>query len=97
MFLNVAAVVLAASNHWPYARRRAGTFVLGNLQLAILVRNELFGRILYLVVNTLFAKVSAPSTRSAESNICRSGPRSGLGAVALQHCNIWAAYILDVP
>jgi hypothetical protein len=60
-FFNVTAVVLAASYHWPYARRRAGSFVLGNLQLAVLVRNELFGRILYLVVNILFAKVGTPS------------------------------------
>ncbi|EEB93402.1 hypothetical protein MPER_07944 [Moniliophthora perniciosa FA553] len=28
----------------------------GDLQVAILVRNELFGRLLYLIVNTLFAK-----------------------------------------
>jgi hypothetical protein len=32
-------------------------FVLDNLLLAILVRNELFGRLLYLFVNTFFAKV----------------------------------------
>lgn len=31
--------------------------VLGNLYVAILIRNELFGRCLYLLVNTLFAKV----------------------------------------
>ena len=31
--------------------------VLGNLLFAILMRNELFGRILYFLVNSLFAKV----------------------------------------
>ena len=42
---------------WPYSQQHAGAFVLGNLLIAILVRNELFGRLLYLIVNTLFAKV----------------------------------------
>ena len=31
---------------------------LGNLNFAILMRNELFGRFLYLFVNTCFAKVT---------------------------------------
>lgn len=31
---------------------------LGNLYIAILMRNELFGRFLYLFVNTCFAKVT---------------------------------------
>ena len=31
---------------------------LGNLNFAILMRNELFGRFLYLFVNTCFAKVA---------------------------------------
>jgi hypothetical protein len=34
-----------------------GAFVLGNLLIAILMRNELFGRVLYFVVNKSFAKV----------------------------------------
>lgn len=40
-----------------YPRNYTGAFILGNLLSAILVRNELFGRFLYLLVNTLFAKV----------------------------------------
>lgn len=58
MTLNLTGVVLAATGHWPYARRYTGALVLGNLFTAILMRNELFGRFLYLFVNTLFAKVS---------------------------------------
>ncbi|KAF8520833.1 hypothetical protein JB92DRAFT_2893781 [Gautieria morchelliformis] len=54
--LNVTGIVLAATGHWPYARKYTGPIVLGNLQFAILMRNELFGRFLYLFVNTLFAK-----------------------------------------
>lgn len=54
---NMVGIVLAATGHWPYARKYTGPIVLGNLQFAILMRNELFGRFLYLFVNTLFAKV----------------------------------------
>ncbi|KAH9942225.1 uncharacterized protein BXZ73DRAFT_87878 [Epithele typhae] len=54
--LNLTGLVLAATNTWSYPRRYTGAFVLGNLLFAILMRNELFGRLLYLIVNTLFAK-----------------------------------------
>jgi hypothetical protein len=55
--LNLIGVLLAASGRWNYARTHTGALVLGNLHMAILMRNELFGRFLYLLVNTLFAKV----------------------------------------
>ena len=48
----------AVSGHWPYARHFAGAFAVGNFNFSILMRNEIFGRLLYLFVNTLFAKVS---------------------------------------
>ncbi|KAF7362686.1 hypothetical protein MVEN_00617900 [Mycena venus] len=54
--LNFIGLVLAATGKWQYPRQYTGAFVLGNLQCAILMRNELFGRFLYLIVNTLFAK-----------------------------------------
>ncbi|KAF7351166.1 hypothetical protein MSAN_01679300 [Mycena sanguinolenta] len=54
--LNLIGLVLAATGKWQYPRQYTGAFVLGNLQCAILMRNEFFGRCLYLVVNTLFAK-----------------------------------------
>ena len=56
--LNGVGLVLAASGHFPYAVQRTSAMALGNLNFAILMRNELFGRFLYLVVNTLFAKVT---------------------------------------
>jgi hypothetical protein len=58
MALNLVGIALAIFNIWTYPRRYTGAFVLGNLLVAILMRNELFGRFLYLLVNTLFAKVS---------------------------------------
>jgi hypothetical protein len=57
MTLNLVGMLLAILNVWTYPRKYTGALVLGNLFTAILIRNELFGRFLYLIVNTLFAKV----------------------------------------
>lgn len=54
--LNMIGIGLAISGHFPYAVNNSGAMVLGNLNFAILMRNEAFGRILYLIVNTCFAK-----------------------------------------
>ena len=54
---NIIALLLTLAGKWAYAQSHAGAFVLGNILIAILVRNELFGRLLYLIVNTLFSKV----------------------------------------
>ncbi|OCH89871.1 hypothetical protein OBBRIDRAFT_793857 [Obba rivulosa] len=54
--LNGIGLLLAALDIWKYPRRYTGAFVLGNLLFAILMRNELFGRMLYLIINTCFAK-----------------------------------------
>ena len=56
--MNGIGLLLAALNVWKYGRQYNGAVALGNLWVAILVRNEFFGRILYLFVNTCFAKVS---------------------------------------
>ncbi|KZV80269.1 hypothetical protein EXIGLDRAFT_659885 [Exidia glandulosa HHB12029] len=53
---NMIGVILAATGNFNYAVGHIGALVLGNLLFAILMRNELFGRFLYLVINTLFAK-----------------------------------------
>lgn len=55
--LNMIGIGLAASGHWPYAIQFNGAMALGNLNFAVLMRNEVFGRCLYLFVNTFFAKV----------------------------------------
>ena len=46
---NGIGLVLAALDKFPYARNHLGALVLGNLLMAILMRNELFIRFLYLV------------------------------------------------
>lgn len=48
--LNLAAMIAAGLGHFPYAVENSGAMVLGNLLFAVLVRNELFLRFLYLVV-----------------------------------------------
>jgi hypothetical protein len=55
---NLVTIFMCLNGKWPYARTYAGAFVLGNLQTAVLVRNEWFTRFLYLCVNTCFSKVS---------------------------------------
>ncbi|KAI9508486.1 hypothetical protein F5148DRAFT_1275717 [Russula earlei] len=54
--LNFVGIILAASGHFPYAETWTSAMALGNLNFAVLMRNELFGRFLYLFVNTCFAK-----------------------------------------
>ena len=56
---NMLGLVLAASGHFPYGVKYDGAIVVANFNVAILMRNEAFGRLLYLLVNTLFAKVRA--------------------------------------
>lgn len=54
--LNFVGLGFAIADLWPYAKKYPGALVLGNLNFAVLMRNEVFGRILYLCVNTCFAK-----------------------------------------
>jgi hypothetical protein len=46
---NLTGIIMAALGRFPYAETHLGALVLGNLLLAILMRNELWMRFLYLV------------------------------------------------
>ena len=46
---NLTGIIMAALNRFPYAEKHLGALVLGNLLCAILMRNELFLRFLYLI------------------------------------------------
>jgi hypothetical protein len=59
--LNGIGIVLAAVDKFPYARNHLGALILGNLLMAILVRNELFGRFLYLIAIYGLRRVSSLS------------------------------------
>ncbi len=62
--INMIGLALAASGHWPYGAKYCGAIVVANFNFAILMRNEVFGRLLYLFVNTFFAKVRLSSLPS---------------------------------
>lgn len=49
VLFNIIGIILAATGHFKYAENHLGALVLGNLLCAILMRNELFVRFLYLV------------------------------------------------
>lgn len=55
IILNAVGIIFAARGQFKYAENHIGALVLGNLLASIMVRNELFGRFLYLVTNSLFA------------------------------------------
>jgi hypothetical protein len=57
VLLNLSGLILTIVDVWQYPRKYTGALALGNLLAAILVRNELFCRFLYLLANKLFAKV----------------------------------------
>jgi hypothetical protein len=48
---------------FPYAHDNTGGIVIGNILAGVVVRNELFLRMLYLMVNTCFAKVSLVTSK----------------------------------
>ncbi|OJA15988.1 hypothetical protein AZE42_12573 [Rhizopogon vesiculosus] len=54
--VNFTGLGFAMAGKWAYAAGYPGALALGNLNVAILVRNEIFGRFLYWFVNTFFAK-----------------------------------------
>jgi hypothetical protein len=49
VLLNLVGIILAAVGKFKYAENHLGALVLGNLLMAILMRNELFVRFLYLL------------------------------------------------
>lgn len=55
--VNIIMFGFAVSGHWPYAYRYGGAMAVGNFNVSVLVRNEIFGRCLYGFVNGCFAKV----------------------------------------
>lgn len=59
--LNLVGIVLAAVGRFPYAENHLGALVLGNLLCAVLMRNELFLRFLYLISIYGLRSVRSPS------------------------------------
>ncbi|MAD81432.1 MAG: hypothetical protein CL912_00580 [Deltaproteobacteria bacterium] len=47
--LNLAGIIMVSLGRFPYAESHTGALVLGNLLTAVLMRNELFLRVLYII------------------------------------------------
>ncbi|CCO32684.1 hypothetical protein BN14_06747 [Rhizoctonia solani AG-1 IB] len=56
ILFELAGMIAAGLGHFPYAHENTGGIIIGNILAGVIVRNELFGRLLYLIVNTFFAK-----------------------------------------
>ncbi|KAF8686566.1 hypothetical protein RHS04_00062 [Rhizoctonia solani] len=54
--MRLTRIVLAGIGRFEYAVNHSGALVLGNLLCAVMMRNELFLRFLFLIANTFFAK-----------------------------------------
>ncbi|KAH0830509.1 hypothetical protein J3R83DRAFT_1960 [Lanmaoa asiatica] len=92
--LNFIGLGFAAAGLWPYALKYPGALVVGNLNFSVLMRNEIFGRLLYLFVNTLFAKwtplyfrLGCTSTLQHLGGIHSSCAFSGIGWLILMLVN----------
>jgi hypothetical protein len=89
-------LILVITRTWTYPRRYTAALVLGNLLIAVLVRNELFGRFLYLLANKSFAKVHGALDITWTFLTFRQSSGLPCGFVSVVHLpsNTLAAYIL---
>lgn len=98
VLLNLIGIVLAADGIFTYAENHLGALVLGNLLCAVLMRNELFVRFLYLVFIYGLRSVSCATgyhgqglTRLDSGHLSASSSRLPLS------CNISEASTRGVP
>lgn len=79
ILLNLAGIIMAALGRFTYAENHLGALVLGNLLMAILMRNELWFRFMYWVAIHGLRSVSSffPSRRTSTDNVIISGHQSG--------------------
>ncbi|KAK7306564.1 hypothetical protein VNO77_44513 [Canavalia gladiata] len=93
LILNVTALVLAATGHFPYARNRATLFSIGNILALTLCRSEVFLRVLFwLAVKTLGNSWVPLSLKTATTSFLQSvgGIHSGCGVSSIA----WLVYAL---
>ncbi|CAE6420125.1 unnamed protein product [Rhizoctonia solani] len=85
VLFELAGMIAAGVGHFPYAHENAGGVVIGNILASVVVRNELFGRLLYLIVNTFFAKWTPLWFRLACTSILQhlGGIHSGCSVAAV--------------
>jgi hypothetical protein len=97
ILLNLAGIIMTALGRFPYAENHLGALVLGNLLSAVLFRNELWMRFLYLVaiyglrgVSTCFCTGGTLANQKLVSGLhCASSMRLP------PPCSMLEVYILD--
>ncbi|CAE6420116.1 unnamed protein product [Rhizoctonia solani] len=89
--LELAGMIAAGLGKFPYAHDNAGGVVIGNILAGVVVRNELFGRLLYVIVNTLFAK---PSHKVAIVRFERGMQQGLLGRIS--RTAIWEYHVFGI-
>lgn len=62
--MNLVGIILAATDHFPYAKRHSAAITLGNILATCAVRNEFFLRCVFWILVKLFQKVSQSSLLS---------------------------------
>lgn len=82
--LNLTGIVLNACGRFSYAENHLGALVLGNLLCAILMRNELFLRFLYLISIYGLRSVRLPSSPLIHPQAANRGMISSVGSGAHQ-------------
>jgi len=82
---NALAIYFASIGKFQYAANHSGAFIVGNLCIAVLVRNECFLRSIYLVSNMTFAKWSPLWWRLSISSVLQhlGGIHSGCATSGL--------------
>ncbi|KAL0727571.1 hypothetical protein Bca4012_023664 [Brassica carinata] len=93
LFLNVIALLLAATGHFTYARNRASLFSLANILVLTLCRSEAFLRLVfYLTVNILGHSFVPLRIKTAATSLLQSlgGIHSGCGVSSIA----WLVYAL---
>lgn len=94
--LNLAGIIMAALGRFPYAENHLGALVLGNLLCAILFRNELWMRFLYMVAiyGLRGVRASLPGRRAAADKLA-SGPRYASSTQRHRFYSMWEVFIRD--
>ncbi|KAF8369398.1 hypothetical protein HHK36_032590 [Tetracentron sinense] len=91
--LNITALVLAATGHFPYAKRKAALFSIGNILALTLCRSEAFLRVVFWLAVNLFGWSWVPlRLKTATTSLLQSlgGIHSGCGISSIA----WLVYAL---
>ncbi|PQE33403.1 hypothetical protein CJF32_00006701 [Rutstroemia sp. NJR-2017a WRK4] len=98
--LNLAGIIMAALHHFPYAENHLGALALGNLLCAVIMRNELFLRILYLIAiyglrSNRLIKESKVGTLMYKIGSCFDSPTCGRDPFWVRR--FWCCNIVNKP